>query len=68
MEEDLRVTLSPEAALQRLREICLALPEAYEDGGVGTPTWKVRGKLFAMRHSLHEVERWSTWFKAPKGA
>ena len=55
-------------ALERLREICLAFPDAYEDGGVGTPTWKVRGKLFAMRHSLHEIRRWSAWFKAPKGA
>ena len=54
--------------LDRLRELCLALPEAYEDGGVGNPTWKVRGKIFAMRHSLHEVARWSVWFKAPPGA
>jgi hypothetical protein len=55
-------------ALRRLREICLALPEAYEDGGVGNPTWKVNKKLFAMRHSLHRVGRWSVWFKAPPGA
>jgi predicted DNA-binding protein (MmcQ/YjbR family) len=53
--------------LERLRGICLAFPEAVEAGGVGTPTWKVRGKVFAMRHSLHEVQRWSAWFKAPPG-
>jgi hypothetical protein len=51
--------------LDRLRAICLAYPEAEEAGGVGNPSFKVRGKIFAMRHSLHEVDRWSGWFKAP---
>lgn len=54
-------------ALSRLRTICLAFPEAEEAGGVGTPTFKVRGKIFAMRHSLHQAERWSLWCKAPPG-
>ena len=53
--------------LDRLRSICLAYPEAEEAGGVGNPSFKVRGKIFAMRHSLHEVDRWSVWFKAPPG-
>jgi predicted DNA-binding protein (MmcQ/YjbR family) len=53
--------------LERLRAICLRFPEAVEAGGVGSPTFKVRGKIFAMRHSLHEVQRWSLWFKAPPG-
>lgn len=34
--------------LDRLRAICLALPEAIESGGVGDPTFKVRDKIFAM--------------------
>jgi len=55
-------------ALERLRGICLRYPEAEEAGGVGNPSFKVRGKIFAMRHSLHEIERWSVWFKAPPGA
>jgi predicted DNA-binding protein (MmcQ/YjbR family) len=54
-------------ALHRLRTICLRFPEAEEAGGVGNPSFKVRGKIFAMRHSLHEVDRWSVWFKAPPG-
>ena len=55
-------------ALERLRAICLALPEAVEDhASVGRPVWKVRGKVFAMRHSLHEVERWSLWMKGEPG-
>ena len=53
--------------LDRLRAICLGYPEAEEAGGVGNPSFKVRGKIFAMRHSLHEVDRWSVWFKAPPG-
>jgi predicted DNA-binding protein (MmcQ/YjbR family) len=53
--------------LDRLRAICLGYPEAEEAGGVGNPSFKVRGKIFAMRHSLHEVDRWSVWFKAPAG-
>jgi hypothetical protein len=61
------VTREDDAALHRLREICLAFPEAEEAGGVGNPTFKVRGKIFAMRHSLHEVARWSVWFKAAPG-
>ncbi len=60
--------MDPERALDWLREICLAFPEAVEAGGVGNPTFKVRGKVFAMRHSLHAVARWSAWFKAPPGA
>jgi predicted DNA-binding protein (MmcQ/YjbR family) len=56
-----------ETGLDRLRTICLRYPEAEETGGVGNPSFKVRGKIFAMRHSLHEVDRWSLWCKAPPG-
>jgi predicted DNA-binding protein (MmcQ/YjbR family) len=59
--------LTPERALARLREICLTFPEAEEAGGVGNPSFKVRGKIFAMRHSLHGIDRWSVWCKAPPG-
>jgi predicted DNA-binding protein (MmcQ/YjbR family) len=52
--------------LDPLRAICLRFPEAIEAGGVGDPSWKVRGKIFAMQHG-HE-ERPSVWFKAPPGA
>jgi hypothetical protein len=54
-----------EDALERLRAICLALPEAVEAGGVGDPTFKVRDKIFAMRHPVNG--RWSMWCKAPSG-
>jgi hypothetical protein len=53
------------APLERLRAICLAFPEAVEAGGVGDPSFKVRGKIFAMQHG-HEG-RPSAWFKAMDG-
>jgi predicted DNA-binding protein (MmcQ/YjbR family) len=34
--------------LDRLREICLALPEAEERETWGEPTMRVRGKIFAF--------------------
>lgn len=53
--------------LEHLREICMALPEAVEDGaGVGSPAFKVRDKIFAMRHDVDG--RTSMWCKAPAGA
>ena len=52
-------------AIDRLREICLRFPEAVEAGGVGSPSFKVRGKIFAMQHG-HE-RRPSFCFKAAPG-
>ena len=57
--------MSPDA-LERLRAICLALPEASEQGGVGDPTFKVRDKIFAMQHQVDG--RISMWCKARPGA
>ena len=51
--------------LDRLRSICLPLPEAVEAGGVGDPTFKVRDKIFAMRHPMND--RPSLWCKAAPG-
>jgi predicted DNA-binding protein (MmcQ/YjbR family) len=54
-------------AIDKLRAICLALPEAVEDfEGVGSPAYKVRGKIFAMHHGMH-IDRSSMWCKAPQG-
>jgi len=52
--------------LARVRDICLALPEVTEGGGVGNPSWRVRDKIFAMRHDSH-AGRWGIWCKAPGG-
>jgi len=52
--------------LDRLRAICLVLPEATEGGGVGNPSFRVRDKIFAMQHGVDG--RPSMWCKAPPGA
>ncbi len=39
--------------LERVRRICMALPEASEKLSHGEPTWFVRKKVFAMFSSDH---------------
>lgn len=57
-----------EAILQRLRGLCLAFPEATEKQAWGTPTFRVRDKLFAMWDDHHHgVEHLAVWCKAPGG-
>ncbi len=53
-------------ALTHLRGICLALPEATEGAGVGNPSFRIRDKIFAMKHGLEG--RPTMWCKAPRGA
>jgi len=61
-----RPTISPER-LERLRAICLALPEAAEKYAWGDPTWRVRNKIFAMQKGNTEGGRPSVWLKAEPG-
>jgi hypothetical protein len=39
--------------IERLRRICLALPEATEQEAWGEPTWRVKGKMFAQLDDHH---------------
>ena len=60
----------PGSPLNRLRKICLALPEAHEVEAWGEPTFRVRNKLFAMYASPgthHGNGRPSVWCKAGPG-
>jgi predicted DNA-binding protein (MmcQ/YjbR family) len=50
----------------RLRAICLGLPEAEERETWGDPTWRVRGRIFAMEK--RGDGRLSVRLKAPDGA
>jgi hypothetical protein len=50
------------APLDRLRAICLALPEAAEKQTWEIPTFRIRDKIFAMAHDPGTV-----WCKAPRG-
>ena len=51
-----------EQRLERLRTLCLALPEAHEKIAWGDPTFRVRDKIFAM-HKVGDG-RQSIWCKA----
>lgn len=52
--------------IDRLRAICLALPEATEKEAWGDPTFRVKDKIFAMER--RGDGRVSVWFKAPEGS
>lgn len=56
----------PVPSLDRLRALCLALPEVLEQEAWGDPTWRIRGKIFAM--VKQGDGRLSVWFKAPPGS
>jgi hypothetical protein len=56
------------APVDRLRAICLALPEATEKIAWGEPTWRVRGKLFAQLDDHHHgADHLAVWLPAPLG-
>lgn len=50
----------------RLRQICMALPEAEERETWGSPTFRVRDRIFAMIR--RDDGRVAAWMKAPAGA
>jgi hypothetical protein len=50
--------------VERLRQICLSLPETTEVEAWGEPTFRVKGKIFAMHASAsthHGAGRESVW-------
>lgn len=56
--------------LERVRRICLALPEASEQEAWGEPTFRVRKKIFAMYANAgnhHGDGQNAVWLKAPIG-
>ncbi len=58
----------PDEHLERVRRICLALPEATEKLAWGAPTFRVKNKLFAMYHNNHHGDgRVAAWLHAPPG-
>ncbi|MEV6599581.1 MmcQ/YjbR family DNA-binding protein [Actinoplanes sp. NPDC051346] len=57
--------------LERLRRICLALPEVTERLSHGSPTWFVRGKrsfVSLMADGHHDLHFPHLWCAAPPGA
>ena len=52
----------------RLRAICLALPETSEKVAWGELTWRVKGKLFAQLDNHHHgADHLAVWLPAPLG-
>jgi hypothetical protein len=59
---------APQTPVERLRAICLALPEATEKVAWGEPTWRVRDRLFAQLDDHHHgAERLAVWLPAALG-
>lgn len=59
---------SARTPVDRVRAICLALPETTEKVAWGEPTWRVGGKLFAQLDNHHHgAEHLAVWLPAPLG-
>jgi len=57
------------ALIDRLRAICMELPDVVEKVAWGEPTWRVGGKLFAMCDTYHHGSpHLSVHLAAPAGA
>ena len=57
----------PANPIERIRKICLALPEAHEQLAWSEPTFRVRKKMFAMyanANNHHGAGRHAVWLKA----
>jgi hypothetical protein len=61
--------LTPAQALTRIRRICLALPEATEKIAWGSPTFRVRDRIFVMFLNDHHGDgRLAIWCNADRDA
>lgn len=59
----------PLERFERLRDLCMALPETTERLSHGEPTWFVRGKkTFVTYADHHHDDRLAFWCAAPPGA
>jgi hypothetical protein len=55
--------------LERVRQVCAALPETTERPSHGEPTFFVRGKVYVMFADNHHGDgRVAVWLPAPPGA
>ena len=55
--------------LERVRQICLAFPETTEKIAWGSPTWRVRDRIFVMYGDNHHGDgRIAIWCNAAEGA
>jgi predicted DNA-binding protein (MmcQ/YjbR family) len=62
------VSTAARTPVDRLRAICLALPETTEKLAWGEPTWRVKGRLFAQLDDHHHgADHLAVWLPAPLG-
>jgi hypothetical protein len=66
----LRRSAADERLVERLRKICMALPETKEKLSHGEPTWFAgKGKVFAMLDAHHHgAAHLAVWLPQPLGA
>jgi predicted DNA-binding protein (MmcQ/YjbR family) len=63
-----RRSLRTVGPVERLRSICLALPETAEKVAWAEPTWRVKGRLFAQLDNHHHgADHLAVWLPAPLG-
>jgi hypothetical protein len=63
-----RIAMPRSAPIDKLRKICLALPDVVEKEAWGEPTFRVRGRMFAMYdNNHHDAGRIAVWCNAPLG-
>jgi predicted DNA-binding protein (MmcQ/YjbR family) len=62
-----RGTVWSMAPIDRLRSICLALPDVTERLGHGEATWFVKDRSFATTADHHHDDRVAVWCAAPAG-
>lgn len=58
--------LKPRGPTDRLRAICMALPETEERETWEIPTYRIRGKIFALQSAIGERD--AVWCKAQEGS
>lgn len=67
MAHPVKELMMPEAT-ERLRQLCMALPEVTERISHGEPTWFVRDKkVFVQSSNMHHDDRVGFWCAAPPG-
>ena len=54
--------MAPKRPTDRLQRICLALPETEERETWDIPTYRIRGKIFALESAIDD--RRAVWCKA----
>lgn len=58
--------MAPKKPTDRLRAICLAMPESEERETWEIPTYRIRGKIFALESAIDE--RPAVWCKGQEGS